>query len=246
MIPEQALQLELARRLRAYRLRTELSVSELARRAGLSRRHVTQAEGGRANPTLFTLARLAAALGISLAQLCDLSGAGRGERVALVGLRGAGKSTVGRALALALEAPFVELDQRVEARAGMRLAEIFDLRGAPTYRRLEREALEEALGEGGRLVIAAGGSIVQSPEAFARLRQSCRTVWLRARPEEHLERVLAQGDRRPVEGRPRAMQELRAILSEREPAYGRCERTVDTSGRRPEAIAAELAAWLDG
>lgn len=243
---EQALLIELGQRLRAAREAVGLSVSELGRRAGVSRRTVTEAEAGRANLSILKLGRLARVLRAPLGELCDLPlGAVRGERVALVGLRGAGKSTVGRQLALSLEVPFVELDERVERLAGMTLAELFDLRGAATYRRLEREALEETLAEGQRQVIATGGSIVQDEETFARLRESCRTIWLRATPEEHLARVLDQGDRRPTAGRPRAMEELREILDARGPRYALCERTVETSGRGPDEVTAEVLAGLE-
>jgi len=247
MRTEQALLTELGQRLRTAREAAGLSGAELARRAEVSRRTVTEAEAGRANLSVLKLARLARVLRAPLAELCDLPlGALRGERLALVGLRGAGKSTVGRQVALALEAPFVELDERVEALAGMSLAELFDLRGAETYRRLEREALEEVLSEGGRQVIATGGSIVQDDGTFSRLREACHTVWLRATPEEHLERVLDQGDRRPTEGRPRAMEELREILGRRAPRYALCERAVDTSDRAPEQVAHEVLAGLAG
>jgi XRE family aerobic/anaerobic benzoate catabolism transcriptional regulator len=245
---DQALLSALGLRLRELRSSRGRTLTELAESAGLSRRFVTEVEAGRANPSVAKLAALARSLNVGLAELCDLplgdSGAEiQTERIALVGLRGAGKSSVGRLLAERLAAAFVELDERVEVLAGMSLAEIFDLRGERTYRRLEREALELCLAESGRLVIATGGSIVHALETFARLRGACRTVWLRARPEDHLERVLAQGDRRPVEGRPRAMEELRAILAGRGAAYGSCELTVDTSGREVEQVVAQIEAW---
>lgn len=246
MASDQALLNELGRRLRGAREAAGLSVSDLARRSGISRRTVTEVEAGRANPSILKLSCLARALRTPLGQLCDLPlGVFRGERVALVGLRGAGKSTVGRQIALAMEAPFVELDERVERLAGMSLAELFDLRGAGTYRRLQREALEEVLAEGQRQVIATGGSIVQDEETFARLREACRTVWLRATPEEHLARVLDQGDRRPSAGRPRAMEELREILASREPSYGLCEKTVETAGREPDEVVGEVLSQLE-
>jgi len=240
-VPNQALLQELGRRLRQARLDAGLKVSELARAADISRRHVTEAEAGRANLSIVLLASLATALDVPLGELCDLTPASRHGRVALVGLRGAGKSSVGPLLALALEVPFVELDQRVEAAAGLSLSEIFDLRGAATFRRLEAEALEQVLAEGEQLVLATGGSIVTSPATFARLRSTCHTVWLRAAPEEHFRRVVDQGDRRPMRSRPRALEELKALLDARASAYGRCERIVETSGRTPEDVARELA-----
>ena len=237
---------ELGQRLRRAREEAGLSVSELARRAEVSRRTVTEAEAGRANLSILRLAALARVLRRPLGALCDLSlGILRGERIALIGLRGAGKSTVGPALALSLEVPFVELDRRIEELAGMTLGELFDLRGAATYRRLEREALERVLAEGQRQVIAVGGSIVEDEELFARLREASRTVWLRARPEEHLERVLAQGDLRPSAGRPRALEELRTILREREPRYALAELVIDTSGRTPAEVEAAVREGLD-
>jgi len=219
---------DLGRRLREQRERGGWTLSELARSADVSRRYLTEAEAGRANPTVLVLARLAEALGVELAAL--LASEPRAtERVALVGLRGAGKSSVGRALARLLEAPFVELDDRVERLAGLRLAEIFELHGPEVFHRFEAEALEEVLAEGDRLVLATGGSLVDQAATFERLRATCRTVWLRAEPELHFRRVRDQGDERPMRGNPRAMEELRTILRRRAPSYSQAEVTVDTS-----------------
>ena len=238
---------ELGRRLREARSRAGLSVSELARASGVSRRQITEAEAGRANLTVTTLHALAEALGIRAGELVDFDASAlRAGRVALLGLRGAGKSSVGRALALALERPFVELDQRVEELAGLSLGSIFDLHGVAGFRRLEREALEAVLTQGGSLVLATGGSLVRSPETFARLRQTCHTVWLRAKPEDHFERVVAQGDVRPMRDRPQAMTELKSLLSERENEYARCETAVDTSARAILEIVRELSARFAG
>ena len=126
----------------------------------------------------------------------------------------------------------------------MSLAALFDLSGTTAYRRLEREALEAVLGGGERIVIAAGGSIVTSPSSFNRLRDATRTVWLRATPAEHLARVLAQGDSRPMLGRPRALEELEEILERRAEHYARSELTIDTTGRSIEAIVAAIGEGL--
>jgi XRE family transcriptional regulator, aerobic/anaerobic benzoate catabolism transcriptional regulator len=239
---DHAILTDLGRRLRAAREEAGVSVSDLARRSGVSRRHLTEAEAGRANLSATKIAALAGALRLRPSRFFDFDvEAAHPQRLALVGLRGAGKTTVGRKLALLLEVPFIELDRRVEELAGLSLTELFDLHGAAYYRRLEAEALERVLAEGERWVLAAGGSIVRSPATFARLCESCRTVWLKADADEHYQRVAAQGDQRPMLGRPRAMEELRALLAERESDYARCEWHVETSGRTPEAIAAEIA-----
>jgi len=242
---DHAFLVRLGARLRELREERGVSLAELARRAGVSRRYLTEAEAGRANPTVLVLERLATALETRSASLLGGEAAGRAsERVALLGLRGAGKSSVGRLLAHELEVPFVELDQRIEELAGLPLAELFDLRGPAAFERFEAEALERVLSEGERLVLATGGSLVSHAASFARLRATCRTVWLRAEPEEHYARVLAQGDRRPMRARPRAMEELRAILDERGPQYARCELVLATSGRTPAELARELAQRL--
>lgn len=236
---QQDLLRELGRRLRDARVRAGLTVTELAQRAGVSRRHVTEAEAGRANLSLLKLLALVEALGLPLRKLFDFDPP-KPARVALVGLRGAGKSSVGRKLALVLEVPFVELDQRVEELAGLPLAAIFELHGSAGFRRFEAEALEKVLSEGERFVLATGGSIVTSPETFARLRTTCHTVWLKAAPEDHYARVAAQGDERPMRGRPRAIEELRALLGAREPLYAQCEWTVYTSGDTVDGVTARL------
>ena len=168
--------------------------------------------------------------------------------VALLGVRGAGKSTVGRALAARLGWRFVELDAEVEARAGLRLSEIFALHGEPYYRRLEREALGAALGaapgeEGGArgpLILATGGSLVTCEETFALLSARAELVWLAADAEEHWRRVLRQGDQRPMRDHPHAMAELRALLAERAPLYARAAHRVETTGRSVEEVTARV------
>ena len=244
---QEALLAEVGRRIRAARERAGLSQAETARRAGLSRRFVTLLEGGRANVSLARLADLAAALRVPLRELCDVDVSRAPElRVALVGLRGAGKTHVGQLLSQALEVPFFELDALVEERAGMSLNTLFDSYGEAFYREQQRGALEHWLAQHGSGVLATGGSLVMDEVAFARLRATCRTIWLRAAPEEHLQRVVEQGDLRPMAGRARAMAELKSILAAREPLDARADHTALTTGRTPEAVAADLAAWVTG
>lgn len=230
MIQTQALLAALGRRLNTLREARGIGVSGLADAAGLSRRYVTEAEAGRANLSLLKLASLASALGVPLRELCDLPLASP-DRVALVGLRGAGKSALGRSLARELDAPFVELDRRVEEQAGLPMGELIDLEGPDAWAVWEAATLEEVLSAGQKLVLEVPGSIVERPGNFERLRNSCRTIWLRAAPGDHWERVLSQGDRRPMSGRPRAQEELADLLQAREAAYGRCDFRLDTSGK---------------
>ncbi len=154
----------------------------------------------------------------------------RGKRIALIGLRGAGKSTLGAMLARELRVPFVELDREIERVAGASLAEIFDLYGQAAYRRYERRALETVLESHDRAVIATGGSIVSEAGTYDLLLTACHTIWLTAAPEEHMSRVVAQSDLRPMAGNDEAMADLRRILDGREALYAKADARVDTSG----------------
>ena len=158
----------------------------------------------------------------------------RMKRIALIGLRGAGKSTLGAKLAKVLGAPFVELDREVEREAGTSLSEIFLLYGQAGYRRYERRCLEKVLEKNDSAVIATGGSIVSEPGTYELLLSACFTVWLKAEPEEHMARVIAQGDTRPMAGNDQAMEDLRRILEGRAVLYRQADVTVDTAGRTPE------------
>jgi XRE family aerobic/anaerobic benzoate catabolism transcriptional regulator len=229
MDPDQLLA-GLGRKARDLRSARGLSLRELGERSGLSQRFLVQVESGRGNISVRRLAALARALGTTPAAL--LSGPG-GEPelpvIALLGLRGAGKTTIGKRLAQQLKVPFVELDRQIEEAAGLTLAEIFALHGEEYYRRLERETLERILASGRPLVLATGGGLVASPETYALLRRQALTVWLRADAADHWNRVVQQGDRRPMADNPQAMVELRRLLAAREALYAEAAFTVDTS-----------------
>ena len=158
-------------------------------------------------------------------------GPGRSGRIALLGLRGAGKSTLGAGLAAQLKVPFIELDREIEREAGTSLSEIFLMYGQPGYRRYEYRCLEKVLEHHARCVIATGGSIVSEPATYDLLLASCFTVWLKAEPAEHMARVVAQGDMRPMAGNTQAMDDLKRILRSRAALYGRADTTVNTAGR---------------
>lgn len=168
----------------------------------------------------------------------------RTRRIALVGLRGAGKTTLGTALAEKLNAPFFELDKEIERLSGTTLGAILELYGQQAYRRYELQALQELLSGYREFIVATGGSLVSETATYELLLRSCFTVWVRTTPEEHMQRVLAQGDLRPVSdsgaGSLQAMEDLRRILDERSELYGRADLVVDTTGRSIEQSVKEV------
>jgi XRE family aerobic/anaerobic benzoate catabolism transcriptional regulator len=228
------------RRLREER---EFSRRELAQKSGVSQRFLADLEGGQGNISVARLQDVARALGSSAGELLFAAQHERTDRrvVALVGLRGAGKSTIGQALASRLGVSFVELDALVEKDAGLPLAAIFQLHGEAYYRRLAREVLTRFLAETDAAVIATGGGIVTDPGSFKLLQKRCRTVWLQATPEDHWQRVLKQGDVRPGAASPHAQEELRALLKSREPLYSQAEIAVDTSQLEIDGAVEEIA-----
>jgi XRE family aerobic/anaerobic benzoate catabolism transcriptional regulator len=171
---------------------------------------------------------------------------GRRERIALIGLRGAGKSTVGRLLADKIEVPFFELDRRIEQASGLSLSMMFDMYGQSGFRRFERRCLDDLLNDQKRFVVATGGSLVSEPATYDRLLSSCHTIWLRATPQEHMSRVVAQGDMRPMAQNPEAMSDLERILAEREPLYGQADITIETSGKSVEQVLEACLAQVRG
>ena len=262
---------ELGARVRAHRTALGLSQKALAQSAGVSVRFLVQVERGDANPSVLRLGEIASALGVSvtalvtglgpadavdeIAAICQemplssrrrvLLGLRRERaKLALVGLRGAGKTSVGSGVAASLGCPFVELDRRIEEAAGMSLAEVFEFQGAEGYRSLARGALEAALAQPGRAVIAIGGSLVADAELYAELRDHCQVVWLRASPEEHLRRVQEQGDLRPMAGWADPLGQLRSILAVREPLYALADRTLDTDALGLEGTIRALSTGL--
>lgn len=189
-----------------------------------------------------TLRRVRAAIGELLGTGGD-HGQGaqvRSSRVALVGLRGAGKSTLGQLLAEDLGFPFVELSREIEKFAGCSISEIQALYGQNAYRRYERRALEEAIQIYPEAVIATPGGIVSDAATFNLLLAHCTTVWLQAEPEDHMKRVLAQGDTRPMKASREAMEDLKSILAGRAAFYSKAEFKVDTSAQPLDATFALL------
>jgi len=228
---------ELAQRIRALRKARSLTRKTLSQLADVSERHLAQLESGEGNISILLLNRIAAALHTSLAELFTSSSessspetSSRHNRIALIGLRGAGKSTLGEKLAAALSIAFIELDREIEKETGMPLADIFSLYGQSGYRAIERRTLERVMSEYERAVFSVGGGVVTEPETYDFLRAHCYTIWIKAQPEEHMDRVVAQGDFRAMAGNDRAMEDLRRILSAREPLYRKADMTLDTAG----------------
>jgi XRE family aerobic/anaerobic benzoate catabolism transcriptional regulator len=264
----------LGERVRGERARRGMSRKLLAKHAGISERYVTQLESGKGNVSIVLLRQIAEALGLPLSRLFEndeapaaflarLSPAqlaeayaslatlfagdtsvARPHRVALVGLRGAGKTTLGRALAEELQVPFFELDREIERLSGVSLGQVLELYGQQAYRRYELLALQELLRAHPAFVVATGGSIVAEPATYELLLRSCSTVWVRTSPEEHMTRVIAQGDQRPMADSSQAMDDLRRILQERTPLYARADLTVDTTAVPAQQSMAEIMRWL--
>jgi XRE family aerobic/anaerobic benzoate catabolism transcriptional regulator len=176
--------------------------------------------------------------------------ADRARRIALVGLRGAGKSTLGRRLADELACPFIELDRLVEQDYGARIPDLIEIAGLATFRRYERACLERVIDEHDTAVIATAGGIVSDAETYALLLRRSHTVWVRASPDEHMKRVMEQGDFRPMAQNREAMADLVAILEARRPDYARAQAELDTSGDTIERSFGKLQdvvkRWLDG
>ncbi len=231
---------------RAHRERRGWSRRELATHSGVSERFLAQLETGDGNISLLRFAEVAHALGTTpSALLAAADGPSVDKPIALLGVRGAGKSAVGEALAKKIGVAFVELDQQIEQASGLPLSEVFALHGVAYYRRVEREVLTRILAQPSPMVLATGGSIVNDPTNYGLLRSRCRTVWLRATAEDHWNRVVAQGDQRPMAENPHAFAELRALMTAREKLYARAEHTVDTTGRRVAQVVAAITDAVD-
>ncbi|MDH7798627.1 XRE family aerobic/anaerobic benzoate catabolism transcriptional regulator [Beijerinckia sp. GAS462] len=165
--------------------------------------------------------------------------------VALLGLRGAGKSTLGRLLAARHNVPFVSVTREIERRTGIGLDDLFNLGGPDAYRAMENEAINALLNRDDFIVVETAGGIVANKEAMATIISSFRTIWLKASPETHLQRVINQGDMRPFQAEPRALEHVRKLLLSREDEYSRAEFAVDTTDLTPEACLNEIDRIMD-
>lgn len=245
----------LGQRVRLLRARRGMTRRILAAQSGVSERYISAVEAGTGNGSILLLRALAGALHVDLRALLDEDAEAvespvprvgdYGARIALIGLRGAGKSTLGALLADRLDVPFLELDREIEKEAGLGLGEIMELHGQAGFRRLERGVLDRLIESNPTMVIAAGGGIVAETATFGRLLATCLTVWVKAAPEDHMRRVIDQGDLRPMRDNRRSMDDLRAILASREVLYARADLRIDTTGKTATKTVAELACAVE-
>lgn len=245
LVVSQTLLEAIGRRVRLQRSRAGMTVRQTAAASGLSTRFISEVEAGRGNISITRLAALAEALGLALQDVVAPPEDSGARSIALLGLRGAGKTSVGRRLARRLKLPFVELDTVVATRAGLALGEVFSLYGEEYYRQAERAALAEVLGDGRPKVVAVGGGLVTATETFALLQRHATTVWLRARPVDYWNRVVKQGDQRPMTDHPQAREALRDLVARRDPLYRQADLTIDTSGLTVAETVHRVAEALD-
>lgn len=249
---------EIGALVRTERLKRGVTRKVLARQCQTSERYLGQIETGEANPSVLVLDAIARALDLDPVDLLP-SGRGvrdrtpspsgapqRARRIALIGLRGAGKSTLGAALAEKLGCPFIELDKMIEREHGAPVSTLFEVYGQGTFRRYERECLARIVAAHESAVIATAGGIVADTRTFAQLLNQTHVVWLQASPAEHMQRVMEQGDFRPMARNRDAMKDLVAILQARAADYGRSHAAVDTAGKDVGASVAELARIAEG
>lgn len=236
----------LSQRARMLRQQRGLTLRRLADRSGLSLRFLMDVEAARGNISVRRLADLAAALETTAADLVTPQDTHDTPRIlALLGLRGAGKTTIGRRLARRLKRRFVELDRQIELRAGLTLSEIFSLHGEEYYRRLERDVLVDLLALRQPLVITVGGGLVTSADTYALLLRETTTIWLKATTEDYWNRVIRQGDRRPVDQHPHAREALRQLVARRDPLYAKAAIAVETSNLAPTQTVDRLLKLLE-
>ncbi|MGX9352052.1 helix-turn-helix transcriptional regulator [Shimia sp. W99] len=169
----------------------------------------------------------------------------KAHRICLLGLRGAGKSTLGRAAGEKLDLPFLELNREIEDHSGMPVSEVMALYGQEGYRKLESQALQRVIATHDSVILAVAGGIVAEPMTYNTLLSNFHTVWVKASPEEHMNRVQAQGDDRPMAGNPEAMEQLRSLLVSREALYDRAEARLDTTGRNFDQSLGDLLALIE-
>jgi XRE family aerobic/anaerobic benzoate catabolism transcriptional regulator len=237
----------LGARVRAWRNEQGMTRKALSHASGVSERYLAQLEAGEGNISVLLLRKVARAMSVAIEDLVregSAASADAGKPIALLGLRGAGKSTLGERLARELDLPFIELDKEVEREAGAALGEVFAMYGQEAFRRFERRALERVLAQHPRAVIATGGSLVTDAGTYKLILDRCVCVWLKASPEEHMARVIAQGDMRPFKGRSAALDEIKKLLEDRNRLYSRADATVDTSGKSLKQTFNELKSAL--
>lgn len=268
---DQQLLLNLAHRVASRRKSLGFSLKRCSELSGFSSRYLMQLEAGEANVSLVKLAHLSNVLGVRLAELLSDGERGRIDgllsslstdqleeafqilsarflprartAIALLGIRGSGKSTLGRGLASALGCPFIELDEAIERESGLGLNELFSLYGEAYYARLEGEQLTQLSLNSTPVVIATGGSIVARRTHFDQLKTFAFTVYLKASAEELMRRVIAQGDHRPMQGHPHAMQALHALINTRDPSYLEADHVIETERSSILEMVDQLYTW---
>jgi XRE family aerobic/anaerobic benzoate catabolism transcriptional regulator len=244
-----ALLADIGARVRNERLKRGMTRRTLAAQCQTSERYLAQVETGEANPSILVLDSVARALGLDPVELMPpgralgvpgFTPASRARRIALVGLRGAGKSTLGAALADRLGCGFIELDKMIEREHGAPSSTLFEVYGQATFRRYERECFAHIVASNSAAVIATAGGIVADETTFAQLLAETHVIWLTATPADHMRRVMEQGDFRPMARNREAMNDLVAILEARQAAYGRSHARLETSGRSVAECVDEL------